>query len=235
MAMAMGYSEKKCIKSSKINIMKLLILIVMLLNIQACDGQNKKNNNHVTAKNTTDKMNKFDIDSFEKNKGKQGYVNEYHYTLNDNSNIREFSSKAASDKFELRYQRELTKKFNPKKYYYYYYPTEIINKEVLEFNNSLLNVKEYDKNGKLIKEINFDKNFKHTFEQIHDIVMKEKKVDIYDTRQAVALRHDTPDAYPKKYYQIHVLKSELVEGEWYSQPNYSFLIDDETGKIIIQE
>lgn len=57
-------------------------------------------------------------------------------------------------------------------------------------------------------------------------------MDIYDTRQAVALRHDTPDAALKKYYQIHVLKSELVEGEWYSQPNYSFLIDDETGKIL---
>lgn len=205
--------------------MKHILLAVLMISTFNCKGQKIKTFN-------TKEMKTFNIQNFEKNKGKQGYVNEYQYKLPDNSDVREFATKAASDNFELRYQREITKEFNPTKYYFYYYSNGVLIKEVLDFNNSVVEIREYDKNGKLIKETDFDKNFKHTFEQIHDIVLKEKKVDIYDTRQAVALRHDTPDATVKKYYQIHVLNSKLVGNEWYSQPDYSFIIDDSTGKII---
>ena len=205
--------------------MKHILLAVLLISTFSCKGQKIKTFN-------PKEMKTFNIQNFEKNKGKQGYVNEYQYKLSDNSDVREFSSKAASDNFELRYQKEVTKEFNPIKYYFYYYPNGVLNKEVLDFNNSVVEIREYDKDGKLIKETDFDKNFRHTFEQIHDMVLKEKKVDIYDTRQAVALRHDTPDGTIKKYYQIHVLNSKLVGNEWYSQPDYSFIIDDATGKII---
>jgi hypothetical protein len=205
---------------------KIIYILLVLLTASNCNGQK----NNLNSK----EMRTFDIKKFEDNKGKQGYENEYRYELNGFA-IREFSTNAASDNYELRYQQELTKEFNPYKFYFYYYNNGVMVKEVKTFNGSGIELKEYDKIGKLIKETDFDKNFKHTFEQIHDIVLKEKDVDIYDTRQAVALRHDTPNARIKKYYQIHVITSELVQGEWYSKPNYSFLIDDETGQILTQE
>ncbi|WP_326984289.1 hypothetical protein VUJ46_07085 [Chryseobacterium sp. MYb264] len=205
--------------------MKHILLAILMISTLSCKGQRIKIFN-------PKEMKTFNIQNFEKNKGKQGYVNEYHYTLIDESEVREYSTTVSPNNSELRYKREITKKHNPFKYSYTYYGNSYLYAEINEFNNSLLLAKEYDKDGRLIKETDFDKNFKHIFEQIHDIVLKEKKVDIYDTRQAVALRHDTPDATIKKYYQIHVLNSKLVGNEWYSQPDYSFIIDDATGKII---
>lgn len=232
--MAVGYREKKCIILIKINTMKQLIfMMVILTNITACDGQTKTNH-----KITTDKMRTFDIENFEKNKGKgkiTDHPDMYDYETKDSHIVTQYGTTFTSKGHEKEYMENIDQKFSPLKYNYIYDQSGSLKHETMNFNNSIVYVREYDKNGKLIKETNFDKNFKHTFEQIHNMVLKEKKVNIYDTRQAVALRHDTPDAYPKKYYQIHVLKSELVEGEWYSQPNYSFLIDDETGKILIQE
>ncbi|TGN23115.1 hypothetical protein [Empedobacter tilapiae] len=175
-------------------------------------------------------MKTFNIKKFEENKGNRLMSNQYWYTL-ENYDVREFSFDDTNTNTKI-YQRVITKEFNPFKSYYYYYDNGIISKKVLNFNNSTLTIKEYNRNGELVKETDFDKNFKHSFEQIHDFVLKEKNIDIYDTRQAVALRHDTPHSPLKKYYQIHVLKSSFVDGQWYSQPNYSFLIADETGQIV---
>ena len=204
--------------------MKNILLFALLLCIYGCKAQ--KNNEN------TNEMKTFNIKKFEENKGKQGIVNKYLYTLNG-YNIRELSSNAASNNYELRYQREITKEFSPFKLVHTYYKNGTIRSSTSFFNKSRIGIyKIFDQNGQVIKEIDDDKNFKHSFEQIHDFVLKEKNIDIYDTRQAVALRHDTPFAPIKKYYQIHVLKSSFVDGQWYSQPNYSFLIDDKTGQIV---
>ena len=202
--------------------MKNILLFALLLCIYGCKAQ--KNNEN------TNEMKTFNIKKFEENKGNRLMSNQYWYTL-ENYDVREFSFDDTNTNTKI-YQRVITKEFNPFKSYYYYYDNGIISKKVLNFNNSTLTIKEYNRNGELVKETDFDKNFKHSFEQIHDFVLKEKNIDIYDTRQAVALRHDTPRSPLKKYYQIHVLKSSFVDGQWYSQPNYSFLIADETGQIV---
>ncbi len=202
--------------------MKNILLFALLLCIYGCKAQ--KNNEN------TNEMKTFNIKKFEENKGNRLMSNQYWYTL-ENYDVREFSFDDTNTNTKI-YQRVITKEFNPFKSYYYYYDNGIISKKVLNFNNSTLTIKEYNRNGELVKETDFDKNFKHSFEQIHDFVLKEKNIDIYDTRQAVALRHDTPHSPLKKYYQIHVLKSSFVDGQWYSQPNYSFLIADETGQIV---
>lgn len=44
------------------------------------------------------------------------------------------------------------------------------------------------------------------------------------------MRQDFLDVVIIKYYQIHVIESTLVDGHWYSEPNYSFIINNETGK-----
>lgn len=205
----------------------LVLIIATLLCMQACDGQINKTNNTI-------EMEKFNINKFEENKGKQGYDNEYVFRTHDDFDVREFATIISNDAKELQYQREVSKEFSPFKNIYVYYNNGNLYAHGEFFNSSPNGIsKEYDKNGKLIKETNFDKNFKHTFEQIHNIVLKEKKIDIYDTRQAIALRHDGSIADNiKPYYQIHVVKSELVDGIWYSQPDYSFILDDATLKEI---
>ena len=63
--------------------MRTTILIILLLIAIGCKSQINNNLNHMEMKN-------FDIEKFEKNKGKQGYANEYRYSL-DNRKIREYS------------------------------------------------------------------------------------------------------------------------------------------------
>lgn len=204
--------------------MKNILLAALFLIINNCNGQ--KNNT------ITKQMKTFNIQKFEENKGKQGYPDEYHYKLRDDFDAKELDVTSNATMNIKTYQREITKEFYPYKYTHTYDGNGILKREVIRFNSSGIKILDFDKTGNIIKEQNFDKDFKHSFEQIHDIVLKEKNVDIYDTRQAVALRHDTPNAIIKKYYQIHVLNSKLIGTEWQSLPNYSFIIDDATGKIV---
>lgn len=229
--------------------MKYNILNILLLSLINCNGQNKnekketdylknENSNNLNVNIKIKKnniMKTFDIETFEKNKGKQGYPNEYYYKSSDNSDVREFSTATSPNNPEIKYQREVSKEFSPYKSVWIFYKNGILYTEGNFFNDSHVSIyRKFDKNGKLIQEINDDKNFKHSFEQIHDIIIKEKKINIYDTRQAVAVRADTPfgNTGIEIYYQIHVLKSDLVDGIWYSQPDYSFIIDDATLKEI---
>lgn len=174
----------------------------------------------------------FDIENFERNKGKQGYHNEYRYSLPNNSKVREYKT---SDNLEVFYIREITEELSPFNYYYLYYHNGILFTGIKNFNNSPIHHIEYDKIGnKIIKEIDYNKLFNHSFEQIREIVLKEKKVDIYVKSQAIANRFEGNKEYGA-YYQIHILKSEFIQGEWYSIPTESFLIYDETGKILTEE
>ncbi len=202
--------------------MKNILFAVLLLFIYNCKAQK---DNLIRQE-----MKMFDIKKIEENKGK-GIVynspNIYDYETKEGYQV--LQSKYKQDNY---YSEKITKKISPYIYFITYSLSGYIESESLEFNNSPLILKEYDNTGHLVKETNFDKNFKHNFEQIREFVLKEKDVDIYDTRQAIALRHDTPFAPIKKYYQIHVLKSNFIDGKWYAQPNYSFLIDYETGKIV---
>jgi len=207
-------------------------LVVLILLISINDFKSQLNNTNFNP----NRMKTFDKHKFEDNKGKQGYANEYHYSLSNDFNVKEYSTLENNEEM---FKQEITKEFTPHSYKNTYYQSGLRYAEIINFNTSLICAKEYDKNGKLIKEINLDTVFKHTFEQIHALVLKEKGVDIYDTRQAVALRHNPTQKLEgltiKNYYQIHVLKTDFIQGEWLSQPDYSFLIDDETGEILNQE
>ncbi|MBK1897033.1 hypothetical protein [Chryseobacterium paridis] len=203
--------------------MRNIFLIIALMSALGCNGQK---NNVFNSK----AMKTFSIKKFEDNKGKQGFPDEYRYRLSDNSEARELDVTSDATQNIKTYQREITKEFSPFQYIYTYYDNGMLQGEITRFNDSGIEIKDYDKSGKIIKEINFDKSFTHSFGQIRDIVLKEKKIDINDTRQAVALRYDTPNASIKKYYQINVLNSKLIDGEWLSKPEYSFIIDDATGK-----
>ncbi|AIQ00619.1 hypothetical protein Q787_08400 [Ornithobacterium rhinotracheale H06-030791] len=187
----------------------------------------------VDNKINNEKMKHFDIEKFEKNKGKQGYYNEYHYSLN-NKKIREFSYYKEN---EIKYKREISQLFHPVHYIYVYDKEGNISTEIEEFNNSIISIKQYNSLGKIINEEKYNNYFNYGFQQIREIVLKEKGVDIYDQRQAMVNRveGDETTRILKKYYQVHILKSELLNGEWYSVPAESFFIDDETGEILTEE
>ena len=206
--------------------MRTTILIILLLIAIGCKSQINNNLNHMEMKN-------FDIEKFEKNKGKQGYANEYRYSL-DNRKIREYSYYKEN---KVKYKREISQLFYPVHYAYVYDEKGNILTEIKEFNSSIILIIQYNNLGKLVKEEDYNRFFNHSFEQIREIVLKERGVDIYDQRQAMANRveGDETAGILKKYYQIHILKSELLEGEWYSQPVESFFIDDETGKLWTEE
>jgi hypothetical protein len=172
----------------------------------------------------------FNVTLFEANKGKQGYVDEYHYQLNDGSEVREFAAKTTSQNYEVRYYREITQQHNPFKRFFGYYEEGMIESEVIFFNNSELSYKLYDKQGVVHRKMDFDKRFHHSFQKIRTLVLSEKGVDIYDTRQAVATRYHTPSTLLEKYYQINIVNGNPIVGAL-SSPDNKFLIDDKTGKF----
>lgn len=206
---------------------QILLATIFILTVLGCKSQ--ENYTNVNPK----KMRSFDKKKFEENKGKGIIYNHpdmYDFVSPEGYLVTQFGTSFSSKGKPKEYNEEITKEFSPYIFMYTYFENGNLNIKTESFNSYMLSKIEYDENGKIIKEINTDTIFKHSFKQIHDMVLKNRNVDIYDTRQATALRHDTPDAVIKKYYQIHVITSELIEGQWYAQPNYSFIIDDATGK-----
>lgn len=207
--------------------MKKIFLASLFLIMNNCNGQ--KNNQF------TENMKTFNVQKFEENKGKgtlYDHVDMYDYKNKEGYWVVQYGKSFASTNDAKVYQQIIFKEYSPFKYYSFYFSNGLLAQEIFNFNKSAVLIKEYNLSGNIIRIQDFDKDFRHSFEQIHEIVLKEKNIDIYDTRQAIALRHDTPNAVIKKYYQIHVLKSKLVGSEWQSIPDYSFIIDDVTGKII---
>ena len=76
-----------------------------------------------------EKMKYFDIEKFKKNKGKQGYTNEYRYSLN-NKDIREYDM---VNKTAIFYIREVQEKWVPFNDYYLYYDNGILSNRNKKF------------------------------------------------------------------------------------------------------
>jgi len=177
-------------------------------------------------------MRYFNIKKFEENKGKQDYDNEYHYKLLDRSEVREFS---IMDNSEVFYIREISKKGSPFNYFYSYDKNGNLSIEKKYFNNSILTHTEWDKNSKIVKEINYDRGFKHSFKQIRDIVLKGKNIDIYNTKEAIADRFEPNKRTQTGWYEIHILKTIHYKGELVTFLKENIAIIDETGEIITKK
>lgn len=179
-----------------------------------------------------EKMRFFNIKKFEENKGKQDYDNEYHYKLLDRSEVREFS---IVDNSEVFYIREISKKGSPFNYFYSYDENGNLFIEKKYFNNSILTHTEWDKNSKIVKEINYDRGFKHSFKQIRDIVLKEKNIDIYNTKEAIVDRFEPNKRTQTGWYEIHIFKTIYYKGELVTFLKENIAIIDETGEVITKE
>ena len=82
---------------------------------------------------------------------------------------------------------------------------------------------EYDENGKVIKITDYEEKFKHSFADMRELLLKEKGIDIFDVRQAIARRvyHKNP-GFTEAYYDIHVRDKKDDEKD------YKIIINDDT-------
>lgn len=177
---------------------------------------------------------RFDIKKFEKNSydqkifkenfKKAGFDAQYEEELPNGKHLRQitvFTNQENGEKQE--YVEEIYKKWSPfviRKQYDYKgrlriwaetFRLEGINKSY-----------EYDEQGEIIKINNFEEDFKHSFADIREFLLKAKDIDIFDTRQAIARRINHKfDNPPQVYYTIDVFGKE-------KENNYLIVIIDET-------
>ncbi|MCF6351030.1 MAG: hypothetical protein L3J23_08405 [Flavobacteriaceae bacterium] len=114
----------------------------------------------------------FDIEKFEKNK----VDGEYYFTLEDSTTVRQIESENEYIEYIM------PSKPNLLEIYKQYYKSGEIQRYIISFPKDFLVLKKnYDKTGKLIEEIDYDKPFKFTFEQLVALLKKEKDtIDLYD-------------------------------------------------------
>ncbi|MCO7185771.1 hypothetical protein NH341_10055 [Tenacibaculum sp. XPcli2-G] len=151
-------------------------------------------------------MKKFDIESF--NKHKDSIRNEYNRILDDGTTIRQWEStneyieitKSKNSYFEE--SRSFYKNGNLKMY-------------VERFPNQFLKyLIEYNENGKIIEETDYDKDFDYTWEDLLKL-LKKRKVDILGRYTTIRKEEGN-------------WRFSYVEGIYI----YDVIIDGKTGKIL---
>ncbi len=151
--------------------MRILYLVVVLLTIGSCKGQDK---NKQTVQSKQEKtMKTFDIDTFEKNKQN---AHEYFYINKDSTVIKQYKKDSGYSE-KLKAKGALIEIFNS------YYENGKLEYTVKRYSNFIMGImKEYDEQGNLIKETDLDKHFTYTWEDVkkylqeHDVKDFEKDI-----------------------------------------------------------
>ncbi|QKX07088.1 hypothetical protein HN014_19935 [Aquimarina sp. TRL1] len=153
-------------------------------------------------------MKRFDLETF--NKHKDTIRNEYNRTLDNGTVIRQ--RKGREQYIEIiKYKDKYIEDFNS----YYKNGTLKISGYFLE-NDFYTGVwKEYNQEGKLIKETDYDKGFNYTWEDLLKL-LKERKVDIKDTDNTT-IRKDNGN------WRFSYVKGIYI---------YDVIIDSKTGKVL---
>ncbi len=175
--------------------MKLIILVLALLSLISCGAQNSQ---------TKKSMNTFDIKTFKKNK----IGSEYNFIKDDTIDIRQLE-------WEDEYEEIIKTKNSYFEIYKSYYKNGKIKMLVERFPNKFVNfIKEYDENGNLIKETDYDKGFNYTWEDLLKF-LKEREIKIIDRNTTIR----------KDEGRWHVW---YVDGLYV----YNIFIDGKTGEIL---
>ncbi|WP_010520665.1 hypothetical protein [Aquimarina agarivorans] len=112
-----------------------------------------------------------------------------------------------------------------------YYPSGNLKSELVHFPNRFLkSLKKYDETGKLIEEINYDKPFKFSFEQLIELIKNEKdSIYVFDKKNTTISRsNDNYGAfwyitYKKVPMRREVIKIGGITGEILERSHYSHL------------
>ncbi len=186
----------------------LFILFCSII-IASCTAKNKKTINNFEKHLVQDSTCCFDIKEFTKKVGTSGDgPAEYDFTLANGKEIRQivFKPERNSPETEWSYNEEISKQGSPfvirKKYDYM---GRLMRWSTTFRSESINKSYEYDEKGNVIKIINYEEIYKHSFADIREFLLKKKGIDIYDTRQAIARRvNHRNQINPEAYYDIDV-------------------------------
>ncbi|MGG6229176.1 hypothetical protein [Tenacibaculum sp. SDUM215027] len=183
--------------------MKTFVILFASILLTACNAQEKNKNRNTTEKTREMTTEKFDIVSFNKHQ-----VNgEYNFVLKDGSKVRQLSSD--------NYYEEIITLPKPSYFETYkkYYKTSELYLSITSFPNDFLVLKkEYDKTGKLIEEINFDLPYEFTFEQLLELMKKEKDtIDLFDKNTSIGRSSDTTGTFWYITYKKTPMRRERIK------------------------
>lgn len=210
----------------------LISLIIYSFLLFSCTAKTVKklesrNTKIIAVEKTLVDSSKFDIKKYNERRIKEGH---YDFEFTENGvNIRQRYSlpKRDSPDSDGEYVEEISKKWNPfvirKKYDY----KGQLRRWSTTFRQESINKSyEYDESGKIIKITNYEEKFKHSFADIREFLLKNKGIDIYDTRQAIARRVNHRYEDPTQvYYDIYVLDKKDEKND------YRIVIFDDTLQI----
>ncbi|MBS7229582.1 hypothetical protein KHA90_00975 [Flavobacterium psychroterrae] len=202
--------------------MKNLIMMFCLIIVHDCYCQSKKSNKQLKK----NKMEYFNIDKY-----KDWEFDNSHLSTQERKFYKKRSDRVEINFFNTGIQVRITNVETPYKiikgfsneskrlsiigYYFYQF--------------SIKTDKEYDDNGKLIKEINYDLPYKFSLKQVIDKVKKEYQVDLENIGQESVLeRFESNKPNKKTFYEVY-LKSNVEKSTW----NY-VLIDGTTGEVLFK-
>lgn len=181
---------------------------------------------------------RFDIKKFEANAYKQKLFKEnfkkpefdaqYKEELMDGRIIRQLTVFLESEKANSQeYSEQISKKWNPFVIHKgYNFKGQLIAWSQTFRLEPINKSYEYDESGKIIKITNYEEKFKHSFADIREFLLKNKGIDIYDTRQAIARRVNHRYEDPTQvYYDIYVLDKKDETND------YRIVIFDDTLQI----
>ncbi len=184
--------------------MKKIYTVLILIILISCNTQHQNQNE------TSKTLEKFDIETFEKNQ-----VNgKYNLVLEDGTKIKQSID---GDFYNYKRIPVPPKMFITTKQFY---KSGILRLETIYYHNRFLkSKKKYNEHGELIEYIDYDKPFKFTFEQLLELINKEKDtIDLFDkntriTRGVVKERTLWEIVYRKTYGRREEIVVDGITGE----------------------
>ncbi len=153
--------------------MKKIYTILILIIVISCNSQNQNK--------TKVNMKKFDIERFNKNKDSFG---EYMFKVDDRVTIKQ-------EELNSSYWEFYTEKDSAFDKVYEYYKDGTLKTSFLSFPNDFAAgvLKEYDEQGRLIKEEDLDKPFTYTWEDVKGYLEEHEVEDIQKQVIGISRRH----------------------------------------------
>jgi hypothetical protein len=167
--------------------------LILLISIFSCKAQNK---NPKTATQKKDTMEYFDKNKYDK------------LAINIKTNLKtlpngdEVYIDEGAEKNEI--VLKIEKKNTPFQDYYEYYDNNVLKiKSTLFYGIQFGIRKEYERTGKLIKETNFEKNYKFSIENVCELIKREYGLDL--------IKKSSPNDSIR--YWCNRIKSEVFKGD----------------------
>jgi len=198
--------------------MKKIIVIVILCvaGVISCTPQ-KQTASESSSETVKDSTCCFDIKKYNERRIKSGHY-DFEYTENGKTIRQRYSlPERDSPESEGEYIEEISEQWSPfiirKKYDYM---GRMIRWSTTFRLESINKSYEYNENGDVIKITDYEERYKHSFADIRDFLLKQKGIDIYDTRQAIARRvNHQSKINPDAYYDIYILGKDDIANGYY--------------------